>query len=99
MHVVLWSAVVALLVYFSPAPTDETVVLLPGPDGKVGVVIVERGGERTVLDTAYAVSRTATTRRMPRRAAARRGIRRRTYPWNGVAETISPSMRRPAGVS
>lgn len=59
MHVVLWSAVVALLVYFSPAPTDETVVLLPGPDGKVGVVIIERGGERTVLDTAYAVSRTA----------------------------------------
>lgn len=58
MHVVLFGAVVALLVYFSPAPTDETVVLLPGPDGKVGVVIVERDGGRTVLDRAYAASRT-----------------------------------------
>jgi outer membrane protein OmpA-like peptidoglycan-associated protein len=59
MHVVLFGAVVALLVYFSPAPMDETIVLLPDPDGKVGVVIVERGGERTVLDRPYAASRTA----------------------------------------
>jgi outer membrane protein OmpA-like peptidoglycan-associated protein len=58
MHVVLFSAVVALLVYFSPAPKDESVVLLPGADGKVGVVIVERGTERIVLDKPYAASRT-----------------------------------------
>ena len=36
---------------------DELVVLLPGADGHVGTVVVERGGERTVLNQAYAASR------------------------------------------
>lgn len=36
---------------------DEMVVLLPGPDGKVGTVVVERGGEKVVLNQAYAASR------------------------------------------
>jgi outer membrane protein OmpA-like peptidoglycan-associated protein len=58
MQVLLFSAVVALLVVFSPDPKQETVVLLPGPDGKVGVVIVQRGGERIVLDQAYEAART-----------------------------------------
>jgi outer membrane protein OmpA-like peptidoglycan-associated protein len=57
VHVVLFSAVVALLIYFSPQHREETVVLLPGPDGRVGQVIVQRGSERTVLDEAYEASR------------------------------------------
>lgn len=58
MHAVLFSAVVALLIYFSPQENrDETVVLLPGPDGRVGQVIVQRGSQRTVLDEAYEASR------------------------------------------
>jgi outer membrane protein OmpA-like peptidoglycan-associated protein len=36
---------------------DELVVVLPGPDGKVGTVVVERGGEKVVLNEAYAASR------------------------------------------
>lgn len=39
-----------------PKPGPETVVVLPGPDGKTGTVVVERGGERTVLDKPYASS-------------------------------------------
>lgn len=57
MHVALFSAVVALLIYFSPQHREETVVLLPGPDGRVGQVIVQRGSERAVLDEAYEASR------------------------------------------
>jgi outer membrane protein OmpA-like peptidoglycan-associated protein len=36
---------------------DELVVLLPGPDGRVGMVVVERDGERTTLNQAFAASR------------------------------------------
>jgi outer membrane protein OmpA-like peptidoglycan-associated protein len=36
---------------------DELVVVLPGPDGKTGTVVVERGGERAVLDQPFASSR------------------------------------------
>jgi len=54
---VLFSAVVALLVYISPQHREETVVLLPGPDGRVGQVTVQRGSQRTVLDEAYEASR------------------------------------------
>src|SRR5438552_16714633 len=38
--------------------TNETVVVLPGPDGKVGTVVVQRGETRQVLDQPYAASRT-----------------------------------------
>ena len=55
--VLLIGAVMALLIYISPAPRDETVVLLPGPDGSVGRVVVRRGSERTTLDRPYAASR------------------------------------------
>ena len=57
MHVVLFSAAVALMIYLVPQHRDETVVLLPGPDGRVGQVIVQRGAERAVLDEAYEASR------------------------------------------
>jgi outer membrane protein OmpA-like peptidoglycan-associated protein len=57
MPVLLIGAVIALLISISSAPRDETVVLLPGPDGKVGRVVVQRGAERTVLDKPYAASR------------------------------------------
>jgi outer membrane protein OmpA-like peptidoglycan-associated protein len=56
MPVVLVGAVMALILYLSADSRPETVVLLPGPDGKVGKVTVERRGERAVLDRAYAAS-------------------------------------------
>lgn len=38
-------------------PGEEMVVVLPGPDGKAGSVVVERAGERTVLDRPYSGAR------------------------------------------
>jgi outer membrane protein OmpA-like peptidoglycan-associated protein len=40
-----------------PVPLDETVVVLPSPDGHTGTVIVQRGGERHVLNQPFAASR------------------------------------------
>jgi len=42
-----------------PAPralAEELVVVLPGPDGKTGSVVVEQRGDRTVLDQPYSAS-------------------------------------------
>ncbi len=47
----------ALAVLLLPAAPPQTVVVLPGPDGRVGTVVVERNGEQTVLNTAYSTSR------------------------------------------
>jgi outer membrane protein OmpA-like peptidoglycan-associated protein len=58
MGVVLAGAIVALVILFVPAgPTDE-VVVLPSADGHVGMVVVQRGSERYVLNQPYAVSKT-----------------------------------------
>lgn len=64
MHVVLFGAIVALMIFVSPKQREETVVLLPGPDGRVGQVVVQRGSERTVLDQAYAASRSGQAIRL-----------------------------------
>jgi len=54
-------ALIALLAgCASKAPPADTVVVLPGPDGRTGTVVVERGGERHVLDQPYASSRAGT---------------------------------------
>ena len=56
MAVALISAVMALILLIHDA-TRETVVVIPGADGHVGAVVVERGDERVILDEAYAASR------------------------------------------
>src|SRR5207302_3015344 len=38
-------------------PLEETVVVLPSPDGHTGTVVVQRGGERYVLNRPFAASR------------------------------------------
>lgn len=52
-------AVVALLalVYWVAKPPNETVTVLPSADGHNGVVVVERGKEKVVLDQPYATTR------------------------------------------
>jgi outer membrane protein OmpA-like peptidoglycan-associated protein len=50
---------------------DETVVVMPGPDGRTGSVVVEQQGNRLVLDKPFAASSvrgsgTATGRQMTR---------------------------------
>jgi outer membrane protein OmpA-like peptidoglycan-associated protein len=58
MQVVIVALFTALMIYINRGPVgDEMVVVLPGPDGKVGTVVVERGGEQVVLNRAYAASR------------------------------------------
>lgn len=58
MGAVIVALVGALMVFYgSDNVGDELVVVLPGPNGKVGTVVVERRGERTVLNQAYAASR------------------------------------------
>jgi outer membrane protein OmpA-like peptidoglycan-associated protein len=58
MGAVIVALVGALMVlYGSDNVGDELVVVLPGPDGKVGTVVVQRRGERALLNTAYAASR------------------------------------------
>ncbi len=48
----------ALLVASCAGPTvrEETVVLLPGPDGRTGQVVVQREDSRQVLDRPYAAN-------------------------------------------
>jgi len=61
MGALLAGAAIALVVLFVPAgPTDE-VVVLPSADGHVGMVVVERGGERYVLNQPYALSKSGQT--------------------------------------
>lgn len=57
MLALVFGALVALIVAFAPRQPADEVVVLPGPDGRVGTVIVEREGKRHVLNEAYATSR------------------------------------------
>ncbi len=58
MGVVVVALFTALMIFSHRMPPgDELVVVLPSADGKVGTVVVERGGESVVLNQAYASSR------------------------------------------
>lgn len=58
MEVVIAALLTALMIYSHQGQVgDELVVVLPGPDGKVGTVVVERNGERAVLNQPFAASR------------------------------------------
>ncbi len=57
MFALLAGALAALVVIFAPSGPRDEVTVLPSPDGHVGTVIVQRGGERHVLNQAYATSR------------------------------------------
>lgn len=58
MGVVIAALVTALMIFSHDNQLgDELVVVLPGPDGKVGTVVVNRGGDQAVLNQAYASSR------------------------------------------
>jgi outer membrane protein OmpA-like peptidoglycan-associated protein len=61
MGVVVVGAIMALIIVLNQqapsSPAAELVVVLPGPDGRTGSVVVEQGGSRTVLDQPYAASR------------------------------------------
>jgi OmpA-OmpF porin, OOP family len=54
---VLGALVIVGAIFAQPVPPDETVVVLPSPDGHTGTVVVQRGGERHVLNQPFAASR------------------------------------------
>lgn len=56
MAVALVGAVLALILLIQDR-TREMVIVIPGADGHVGAVVVERGDDRVILDEAYATSR------------------------------------------
>ena len=55
MAVALLGALLALALLFPG--TKEMVVVVPSADGHVGMVVVERGDDRVILNEAYATSR------------------------------------------
>ena len=57
MLALLFGALVALVVAFAPKQPADEVVVLPSADGHVGMVVVERGDDRVILNEAYATSR------------------------------------------
>jgi outer membrane protein OmpA-like peptidoglycan-associated protein len=54
---VLIGVLVVLVVYSAMQPPGDLAVVLPAADGHTGALVVERGGERTVLDQTYAAAR------------------------------------------
>lgn len=44
-----------------PAVAPELFAVLPSPEGKVGAIVVHRGGEARVIDTAYGAQRIDST--------------------------------------
>ncbi len=57
MGAVLVGALIVLAVVLNRQTPEDLVAVLPSADGHTGSVVVERDGERTVLDKSYAASR------------------------------------------
>jgi outer membrane protein OmpA-like peptidoglycan-associated protein len=62
MEVLLVGAGIALAILFGRPGAEELVVLVPAADGHIGTVVIERGGQKTTLNTAYASSQAVGTR-------------------------------------
>jgi len=58
-----------------PTAAEEYVVVLPGPSGKTGTVVVQRGDARQVLDQPYAASRIAADGQQSAARASEQGVR------------------------
>jgi outer membrane protein OmpA-like peptidoglycan-associated protein len=56
MGAVVAGVAIALAIFLNRGH-EETVVLVPAPDGHIGTVVIERDGKKTTLNTAYASSR------------------------------------------
>jgi outer membrane protein OmpA-like peptidoglycan-associated protein len=64
MGVAILAAIFAAIIVFGREPRtyDETVIVLPAPEGKkIGGVVVMRDGQQQVLDSPYAASRVSGT--------------------------------------
>jgi len=75
MGAVLAGVAIALAILLNRGH-EETVVLVPAPDGHVGTVVIERGGKQTVLNTAYASSRAVGAREVENATVPEEQVRR-----------------------
>lgn len=75
MGVLLVGVVLAVALLAQPRAPAETVVLLPGPDGRVGTVVIERSTGRIVLNEPYASSRAEGARETQARALSEQQVR------------------------
>jgi OmpA-OmpF porin, OOP family len=75
MGVLLVGMVLALALLAQPRSPDETVVLLPGPDGRVGTVVIVRSTGRTVLNEPYASSHAQGARETQARPLSEQQVR------------------------
>ena len=58
-----------------PKVQEEYVVVLPGPDGKTGTVVVERAGAKQVLNEPYSASRIASDGQQSAAKASQQDVR------------------------
>jgi outer membrane protein OmpA-like peptidoglycan-associated protein len=86
----LLGAVMALILLFPE--TKEMVVVLPSADGHVGMVVVERGDERFILNEAYASTRLTTTGEVKLEKLEEREVPAST---EGATEAQSPFAQSP----
>jgi outer membrane protein OmpA-like peptidoglycan-associated protein len=86
----LLGAVMALILLFPE--TKEMVVVLPGADGHVGTVVVERGDERFILNEPYASTRLTTTGEVKLEKLEQRELPAST---EGATEAQSPFAQSP----
>jgi outer membrane protein OmpA-like peptidoglycan-associated protein len=75
MEILLVGAMLALALLSQPQLPAETVVLLPGPDGRAGTVVIERSTGRTVLNEPYASSRADGARETQAHALSEQQVR------------------------
>src|SRR5881394_832615 len=87
MGAVLVVAAVLAAALLTATPPNETVVVLPAPDGHVGGVVVHRGANQQVLDRPYAGIRSGESQVTQVSAAEVR---------EGFADTLASLPPRPA---
>jgi outer membrane protein OmpA-like peptidoglycan-associated protein len=73
-----------------PKAAEEYVVVLPGPDGRTGAVVVQRDGARQVLDQPFAASRIAPDGQQSAARASEQEVR------TAFASTLQAMPSRPA---
>jgi outer membrane protein OmpA-like peptidoglycan-associated protein len=90
MGVLLIAAAVGLAIFFVKPSSQETIVLLPSADGHKGVLVVERKGERYVLDQPYAASQTSGGDKMEVKVLSDAAVR------DSFGSTLTALPARPA---
>ena len=85
MEGLLVGAAIALAILLGRQGADELVVLVPAADGHIGTVVIERGGTKTILNTAYASSHARGTQELSNGAVPEEIVRR---DFGGALEAI-----------